>query len=151
MATVEAVYQYFQPFVQALANGQANLGTDTLKVMLTNTPPLASYGVKASITEIAAGNGYTAGGQALAIASSLQVNGTYILLPLGAGSVIFTATGSLGPFRYAVLYDATPAAGLLISWYDYGQPITLTSGGSFIVTFQTVSGVLQIAPEVDTP
>jgi hypothetical protein len=139
-----ATYNKFQPFVQNLANQLINLGSDTLKVMLSNTLPLATYGVKASIAEISAGNGYTAGGAAVTITSSLQVGGTYILLPTPSTSAIFTATGTLGPFRYAVLYDSTPAAGYLISWYDYGAPITLASGGSFIVAFQTVSGILQM-------
>ena len=141
--TVEAAYQYFQPFVQEIANGQINLGADTLKVMLSNTPPLASYATPSQITEIAAGNGYSAGGTPIGIASSLQVNGTYFLLPAATPLVTFTATGSLGPFRYPVLYDA--AASFLISWYDFGQPITLTAGGSFVVAFQSVSGILQIA------
>ena len=139
-----AAFQKFQPFVQNWANGLINLGADTLKVMLTNTLPLATYGVKASIAELSAGNGYTTGGAAVTIASSLQTGGTYILLPTPSSTAIFTATGTLGPFRYAVLYDSTPAAGYLISWYDYGSPITLASGGSFIVAFQTVSGILQL-------
>ena len=49
------------------------------------------------------------------------------------------------PFRYAVLYNATPANGNLIGYYDYGTNLTVTSGNSFQVQFDAVNGVLQLA------
>ena len=54
----------FNQFVQDVHNGVHNLGSHSLKIMLTNTAPAAGNAVKADITEIAAGNGYTAGGPA---------------------------------------------------------------------------------------
>lgn len=57
-----ASYQKFYQFVADLASGVHNFGTATVKVMLTNTAPVATNTVIANITEIAAGNGYTAGG-----------------------------------------------------------------------------------------
>ena len=57
-----AAFQKFQPFVQALANKAHDLSNDTLKVALTNTQPTAVASVFGEITEVAAGNGYTSGG-----------------------------------------------------------------------------------------
>lgn len=138
-----AQYNKFNNFVQGMANGTYNLGADALKVMLTNAEPLPTYSTISDITEIPAGNGYVAGGAALAIASSVQIGGVYILLPSGSGIVNFTASGgTVGPFQYPVLYDA--ATGNLISWYDNEPPpVTLVPGQSFSVAFNLTGGVLQ--------
>jgi hypothetical protein len=59
--------------------------------------------------------------------------------------VTFTATpGSIGPFRYAVLYNDTAASDQLIGWYDYGTSLTLTSGNQFTVQFDATNGVLTL-------
>ena len=137
-----AAFNKFNQFVADVANKVHNLGSDTLKVALTNTAPVATNTVFANITEIAAGNGYAAGGGAATLVSSAQSSGTYVLK---LNNVTFTATpGSIGPFRYCVLYNATPAAGNLIGWYDYGTGVTVTTGNSFQVQFDGTNGVLQL-------
>lgn len=137
-----ANFNKFQPFVEYLAEAGLNLGSDTLKVMLTNSAPLAANGVKADLTEIAAGNGYTAGGTTATTSSSSQTSGLYKLV---LADVVFTAAGgSIGPFRYAVLYDDTSASDILIGFWDYGSSITLASGESITVDFSAVNGVLQL-------
>jgi hypothetical protein len=140
-----ATFNKFQSFAEALAEKVHNLGSDTLKVMLTNTAPVNTNTVKADLTEITAANGYTAGGTAPAISSSAQTSGTYKLV---LADVVFTASGgSIGPFRYVVLYNDTPTspADPLIGWYDYGSSITLASGESFTVDFDPTAGVLTLA------
>ena len=138
-----ATFNKFNQFVADIANKVHNLGSDTLKVGLTNTAPVASNTLYSNITEIGAGNGYTAGGNAATVTSSAQTSGTYKLI---AANVTFTATsGSIGPFRYAVLYNSTPANQNLIGWYDYGTSLTITAGNSFQVQFDAVNGVLQLA------
>lgn len=140
-----ALFNKFQAFVENVAEKVHNLGADTLKVMLTNTAPVATNAVKADLTEISAGNGYTAGGTAASISSSSQSSGTYKLV---LADVVFTAAGgSIGPFRYAVLYNDTPTspADPLIGWWDYGSSITLADGESFTADFDGTTGVLQIA------
>lgn len=137
-----ASFNKFQPFVEYLAEAGLNLGSDTLKVMLTNSAPLAANGVKADLTEISAGNGYTAGGTTATTSSSSQTGGLYKLV---LADVVFTAAGgSIGPFRYAVLYDSTSVSGILIGYWDYGSSITLASGESITVDFSAVNGVLQL-------
>lgn len=113
--------------------------------MLTLTAPTSSNAVKADLTEISAGNGYTAGGTAATISSSAQSSGTYKLV---LADVTFTASGgAIANFRYAVLYNDTPTspADPLIGYWDYGSTVTLASGESFVVDFDGTNGVLQIA------
>ncbi len=138
-----AAFNKFNAFVADVANKVHNLGSDTLKVMLTNTAPAATNAVKTDIAEIAAGNGYAAGGAQATPVSSAQSGGTYALK---LNNVTFTASaGSIGPFRYCVLYNATAPGGNLIGWYDYGTALTVTAGTSFQVQFDAVNGVLQLA------
>lgn len=130
-----ATFNKFNQFVADINNKVHNIGSDTLKLMLTNVAPVATNSVKADLTEIAPGNGYTAGGNTVTIASSTQTGGTYSAVP--SGNVVFTASGgSIGPFRYVVLYNDTPTspADPLISWYDYGSSISLADGETFTIT-----------------
>lgn len=140
-----AAYNKFNQFVADLANGKHNLGSDTLKVALSDVAPVATNTIFGNITEIGAGNGYTAGGTQSTQTSSTQSSGTYKLV---SGNVTFTASGgSIGPFRYVVLYNSTQTSPNhpLISWYDYGSEVTLNSGDAFTVAFDQTNGVLQIA------
>lgn len=139
-----AAYQKFNPFVENLAEKVHNLGADSLKVLLTNTAPVAANAVKADLTEITAGNGYSAGGATPSISSSAQTSGTYKLV---LGDVTFTAAGgSIGPFRYVVLWNDTPTspADPLVGFWDYGSAVTLADGESFVVDFDATNGVLQL-------
>ena len=138
-----ASFQKFNAFVENVAEKAFNLGSDTLKVMLTLTAPTSSNSVKADLTEISAGNGYTAGGTAATISSSAQSSGTYKLV---LADVVFTASGgSIANFRYAVLYDDTAANDELIGFWDYGSTVTVASGETFTVDFDATNGVLTIA------
>ena len=137
-----AAFNKFNSFVEAVAEKTHNLGSDTLKVALTNTAPVATNTVFANITEISAGNGYSAGGTASAQVSSAQSSGVYKLV---LTDVVFTASGgSIGPFRYIVLYNDTAASDELIDYYDYGTNVTVTTGNTFTVDFDGSGGVLTI-------
>ena len=138
-----ATFTKFQPFVENLAEKVFNLGSDTLKVMLTNTAPAVTDGQKSQLTEISAGNGYTAGGTQATTSSSSQTSGTYKLV---SADVVFTASGgSIGPLRYAVLYDDTATNDELIGFWDYGSSITLASGEALTWDADATTGVLTIA------
>lgn len=139
-----AAFNKFNSFVEALAEKKHDLGADTLKVMLTNTAPIATNSVKANITEISAGNGYTAGGNTASVTSSAQTSGTYKLV-LGDPATWTASGGSIGPFRYAVLYNDTATNDELIGWWDYGSTVTLAAGESFAVDFDPTTGVLTLA------
>lgn len=124
----------FNSFTEALAEKKHDLGADTLKWMLTNTAPVASNTVPGDITEIAAGNGYSAGGFTAAQSSSSQTGGVYTLA--GASAAVTASGGTVGPFRYAVLVNST--ATLLIGWLDYGTNYTLPDGQPFTIPAQTL-------------
>ncbi len=137
-----ATFNKFQSFVETLAEKVHNLGADTLKVVLSNSAPVATNAVLANITQIANGNGYTTGGTQATQVDSLQTAGTY---KLRLNDVTFTATpGSIGPFQYVVLYNDTATNDELIGWYDYGTALTVTAGNSFTVDFDAANGVLTI-------
>jgi len=137
-----ASFNKFNTFVADVANKVHNLGSDTLKIMLSNTAPAATNAIKTDITEIAAGNGYAAGGGAVTITSSAQSSGLYKLV---GNNVTFTASGgTIATFRYAVIYNSTPANGNLIGWWDYGATVSVTSGNSFQVQLDPVNGILQL-------
>jgi hypothetical protein len=137
-----AAYNKFQDFVEQLVAGVHDFDAHTFKIMLTNTAPVATNTVKANLTEISAGNGYTAGGTATTITVS-ETSGT---AKVTGTDVVFTATGAVGPFRYAVLYNDTPTspADPLIAWWDYGSSISLANTETFTVDFDGTNGIFQL-------
>ncbi len=129
-----ATFVKYNCFVENLAEKVHNLGADALKIALTNTAPVvATHAVLADISQISAGNGYTAGGNAVTVTGSAQTGGTYALTQ--SADVVFTASGAVGPFRYAVLYNDTPTspADPLIGYWDYGSSVTLAAAETFTV------------------
>lgn len=123
----------FYSFTEAWAEKKHDLGSDTLKIMLSNSAPSVSNTQKTDITEISAGNGYSAGGTQATISSSAQSSGLYTLI---LNDVTFTASGgSIADFRYIILYNDTSTNDLLIAYSDYGSTVTTTSGNVFKVLF----------------
>lgn len=140
-----AAFTKFNAFVENLAEKVHALDADTLKVSLHNTAPVATNALFGDLTEISAGNGYSAGGTTTAQSSSAQTSGTYKLV---VADVVFTASGgTIGPFRYPVLYNSTPTSPLkpLIGFFDYGSSITLASGETFTWDADASAGILTIA------
>jgi len=118
-----ATFNKYQNGVEVLVT-TANASTDVFKFALTNTAPnAATHTVLADITEISAGNGYTAGGVTVAVTGS-ETGGTYTLAQ-DATVTITASGGSIGPFRYVVFYDDTVTGDPLIAYLDYGSNITL--------------------------
>lgn len=141
MATFNKIFQ----FTEDLAKKVHNLGADALKILLTNVAPVQTNTIKANLTEIAAGNGYLAGGAAPTITSCVQTSG---VLKLVLADLVFTAAGgSMAAFRYPTLYNDTPTspADPLIGWYDYGAAgILLADTETFTVDFDGTNGVFTI-------
>jgi hypothetical protein len=138
-----ATYQKFNAFTENQLISNMDWNADTFKVMLCNTAPVATNSVKADLTEISAGNGYTAGGTATTISVTRSSGTTKVV----GTDVVFTASGgTIGPFRYAVLYDDTPTspADPLVAFWDYGSSVTLNSGETFTVDFDATNGIFQL-------
>lgn len=137
-----AAFNKFNSFTEALAEKVHNLGADTLKLLLTNTAPVATNTVRTDITQIAGGSGYTTGGNTITTTSSSQSAGVYKLV---LADLVITATGgNVGPFRYVVICNETAANDELIGWYDYGSSITLADTETLTVDFDATNGVLQV-------
>ena len=141
-----ATFSKFNQFVQDLSTKKHDLSADVLKIMLTNTAPVATNAVYADVsgTELANGNGYTTGGATATEVSCAQTSG---ILKLVLSQVVWTcATSAMGPFRYAVLYNSTQTTPLkpLIGWYDYGSSVTLNVGETFTIALDQTNGTLTI-------
>lgn len=133
-----AAYNKFNDFSEQLANGVQNFATDVYKVALSNTAPVATNTILSDITQISAGNGYTSGGSTTTITLA-EVTGT---TTVSGTQVVFTASGgSIGPFRYVVLYNDTTTSPSkpLVAWWDYGSSITLADGETFTIKFSNTS------------
>lgn len=137
-----AAFNKYQKGTEALVEG-INAGSDVWKIALSNrTPVVASDATLADAVEISAGSGYTAGGNAATTVSSSQSGGTYKLV-LNSPSAWTATGGSIGPFEYAILYDATTDN--LLGYWDYGSAVTLSDGESFTVVLDGTSGVFTVA------
>ena len=141
-----ASFNKFNQFVHGLATKKIDFSADTIKVMLTNTAPVATNTQYSDISanELANGNGYTTGGATVTGTGATNSSGTE---SVAADATTWTSsTGNMGPFRYVVYYDNTAATKYLIGWYDYGSSITLNgaAGETFVVT-PTGSVLLTIA------
>ena len=132
----------FDNFTKDIVDGIHAFGTHTFKALLTNSAPVAAtHDEKADLTEISAGNGYTAGGPTITMSTSTS-SGTAKVTATDA--TITASGGSIGPFRYVALYNDTSTGDRLISFIDYGSSITLAAGESFTIDFDGSAGLLTI-------
>ena len=129
----------FYSFSTDLTNAKHDFSSHSFKIMLTNTAPALGNTAKANITEIAAGNGYTAGGAATVVTKSPSA-GVETLI---ATDVTWTAaTGAMATFRYLVLYNdtqTTPAKPLICYW-DYGSAVSLAVSQIFTLDMDPTGG-----------
>ena len=129
-----AAYQKYTAAIESMLEGM-NLGSDSWKVALSNTLNLADTTFTPGTTDLATGNGYTAGGNTCSVTSSSQTGGTYKLVL--ASPAVWTATGAGFTFRYAILWNAT--TNQPVGAWDYGSPISLATGETFTVKFSNTS------------
>jgi hypothetical protein len=131
-----ATFNKFHDFVRALGEKEHDLKDDTFKVYLTNAEPSAADdAIKTDLAEITNENGYTA---------PVDIQNGYTetagVGTMTAVDVVITASGgTVGPFRYAVIYNDSHTSDGLMGWVDYGSAITLQAGESFTVDFNAVS------------
>ena len=127
-----ATFVKYQCFVEDIGEEVHDFENDTLKIALTNTAPtVATDDELADITEIAAANGYSAGGTAVGSTTWTQSGGT---ATLAGADVVFTASGgAIAQFRYSVLYNDSAANDELIAYWDYGSAVDLANGEMFTV------------------
>lgn len=132
-------YNKFNAFVQDIAQGVHNLSTNSLTYALTATLPVATNSVIANITQIAYTNMST---RVPTITSCTQTGG--LLKLIIANLTLTQSTTTSAFFQYVVFYNATPGAGPLISWWDYGSSIQLQPNDTFAIQPDQTNGILQI-------
>lgn len=143
-----ATFTFFHEFKKYLGDGTIDLDTHTFKVMLSNAAPTVDTDtVAANITEISAGNGYSAGGGTLTSVTWSETGSGTGIWRFSAADLTWTASGGpFGALRYFVVYDDTPTspADPLVGYVDYGSSITITDGNS--LTFDIgASGIFDLS------
>ena len=134
-----ATFNKFQAFAEDLPEKVHDLGSDQLVVALTNSVPVAADDQLSDITEIAYTNCST---RNITTISSTQTAGTYKLL---LTDLVLTASGgTVGPFRYVVIYNDTSTNNELVCYYDYGSAITLQDGETFTIDFHATNGLFTL-------
>ena len=144
-----AVYNKFNCFTKDLIDGKHNFSSHVFKVMITNTPPTSNMTAKGDMTEVASTtggspNGYPAGGATTTIIATTaggvaKVTGSNAVITAAA-----TAGISVGPFQYAVLYNATVGGNPVIAWWDYGTALSLAPTEILTVVFDATNGIFTV-------
>lgn len=139
-----AVYVKYEAFVEDLIEGVHDWDAHTFKIMLSNTAPnVATHGVRADVTELATSGGYTSGGNSTAITTS-RAGGT--AKATGVDPTTWTGSGAGFTFRYAILYNDTPAtpAKPLVDYWDYGSSQLIAAGETLVVDLDAAAGIFTI-------
>jgi hypothetical protein len=121
-----------------LGKALENWSTDTLKFMLSNTLPLASYTLPSQIVQIT-GGGYVAGGYAFTQTTEYNTGGVWGQL---ASDVEITPSGASWTFQYVPIYNNTKTT--LIGWWDLEAELTIASGTPLAIEPDAVLGLIGI-------
>ena len=137
----------YDSFSEHLSSGVINLLTDTIKVALfastSNCTTLTLDQFSELTNEIAAANGYPAGGVTLANQTVTETAGT---TTFDGDDFDITATGGSIAARYAVLYSDTAAGDELIGYIlldDTPADLTALDTQHFIIQW-AAAGILQL-------
>jgi hypothetical protein len=119
-------------FPEAVAEKVHNLGSDQIKIALTNTTPNTAWTKLSDLTEISYTNLSGANPLNVTTTSSSSSGGTYTLV---LKDLVLTATGEVGPFRYVYVYNDTASNKELIGYVDYGSEVSLADTQTFTIDF----------------
>lgn len=147
-----ATFVKVNDFVHDLGQEVHNLGSDSIRIALSNTAPASESpnptadgnGVLANVTQISYAN-YTddlATDRVLESVTWTLSSGT---ATLDAGDFTITASGgAIADWRYAYIYNDTATGDALIGVQDEGETISLSDGQSHAITINA-SGLLSIS------
>jgi hypothetical protein len=139
-----ATLTLYNAVYQDIGRAVHNFNSNTYKLALTNTAPnVSTHAVRADITEISAGSGYSAGGPTIGNAAFSQASGVGKFT--GDDVTITASGGAIGPFRYGVIYNDTASGDPLVGFLDYGSAVTLDDGESLLFDVNASNGYLQVA------
>jgi hypothetical protein len=135
-----AAYNKYNSAAEALTEN-ANCGSDTWRVILSNTTPNVADVTQADANELSNGQGYTVNGNTCAVSSSSQSGGVYKLVL--ADPAQWTGTGAGFTFRYAILWNQT--IDVLFGWWDYGSSQLVAAGETLDVDLSAANGVFTVS------
>ena len=122
-------------FIEARYTATHNLASHTLKAMLSsNVPNAKTTNLRASVTEVANGNGYTTGGVTLPVTSATQVNGIFRLVMPSFPT--WTAAGAGLTFKALEIYNDSAANDPII-----GFLVHAVAGAKTITNMEVASNV----------
>jgi hypothetical protein len=143
-----STFTFFHDFSDQLGKAVHDFSTHTFKAALTNTAPtVATDDTLSDITQIAASGGYTAGaGGGYTLDGVTWTQSSNVTKLTITDEVITAAGGSVGPFRYIVVYNdtATSPTDALIGYLDYGSALTLADTESLTLDFDATTGLMTI-------
>lgn len=131
----------FQSAPEALAEKKINLASDTFRVALCAAANAPVAGTDEVLADLTAASLTNLADSSLTVASSAHSGAVYTWDL--ADKSLTASGGSVGPFRYIVVYSDTATNDDLIGYLDYGSDITLADGETLTVTFNA-SGVITI-------
>jgi hypothetical protein len=137
-----ASFVKYQFGTEALVEG-INAGTDTWRVILSNTAPnVATNVTQADATELSTSGGYVVNGNTCAITSSVQTAGVYKLILVSPAT--WTASGGGFTFRYCILWDQTNDK--LAGYWDYGSSVVMSGANAdtFTLNLDGSAGVFTV-------
>jgi len=136
-----ALYEKFDSFTSDIGSAKHDFNTHIFKVMLTNIQPVAGNSVFTDITEVAAGNGYSAGGEQVAVTRYDDTDAAGVAKLVNADALFTAGGGTIGPFKWAVLYNSSSAGQPLIGFWEYaGAAVTLQDLEQFLADFDDGTG-----------
>lgn len=124
-------------FSEDMANKIHDLNSDTFRWVLSNTAPVVGTTfLLSNVTQISTSGGYTqmtdgAGG----LTTTLSFSRTGQTTTVSGTQVVLTASGAVGPFRYLILVNDTPASPLnpVIGWLDHGSAVTMAATDTYTI------------------
>lgn len=139
-------FTYYDHFLEVLGDGNMDMDNDSFKLALLNNTHIFNAAntifTDVSGDEIAAGNGYTAGGEVLT-AVTYSVTGS--IVKFDANDVIFTASGGpIATSRFAALYNDTSATDLLLGLIDLDADKTPGDGDTLTIQWDAGDGMFRI-------
>lgn len=130
---------FYNSFVTNLGIKVFNMSTDTWKISLHNAYTFDATHTQfsnVSASQIAAGNGYTAGGNTLAGVSWAQNGTTPANTEWKADNPVWTAAGgSIAPLTDSIIYSDTATNDELVLNYDHGGSNTILDGQQLTIAF----------------
>ena len=121
----------------------ANAGTDSWRLILSNTAPnVATNTTAASASELATSGGYTAGGVPCTVTTAAQTGGVYKLVLAAPASPTWTASGGGFTFQYVILYNLTNTQ--CIGYWDRGSATVMAAGDTYTPTLDATNGTYTV-------